>query len=221
MIGDKIDLSKVNWSTIDQIIALILPDIKKKAQRYVLSIAGESGSGKSVIAVAVAEKLGGLGIHSEIIQQDDYFFYPPYSNDRRRREDISRVGITEVNLELLNQNLFDAIQGKQEIEKPLVNYRKNQISLEKLSLKDVRVILVEGTYVSLLKNVDRRIFIDRNYQDTRDDRWARKRDETDAFIEEVLEIEHKIISQHIYFADIIITSDFKLKLNVTTHRRGS
>ena len=70
----------------------LLPTLQKTSGRYTLSVAGESGSGKSETAQALAEQLEKAGINCTILQQDDYFVYPPRSNDRARREDIGWVG---------------------------------------------------------------------------------------------------------------------------------
>jgi uridine kinase len=62
----------------------------------------------------------------------------------------------------------------------------------------------------LLKHVDTRIFISRNWLVTLEHRQKRKRgDEVgDPFIEQVLSIEHKIITGHKQLADILITKDY-------------
>ena len=66
--------------------------------------------------------------------------------------------------------------------------------------------------VSLLENVDTRVFIARDYEATRAHREKRKRDaaELDPFIDEVLKIEHAIISGHRARADVVITADYSV-----------
>jgi len=61
------------------------------------------------------------GIKSIIIQQDDYFVYPPKTNAKMREKKISHVGLSEVRLELLNQNLRDILKGKDEIDVDSLN----------------------------------------------------------------------------------------------------
>ena len=136
---------------------------------------------------------------------------PPKSNDQRRREDPEWLGPhVEVRLDVLEQNLVNAIQGKREIIKPLVDYDSNTIEDEIMNLDGIKVLIAEGTYTSLLKHIDTRIFISRNWLDTLEHRQKRKRgDEVgDPSIEQVLSIEHKIIAGHNQLADILITKDF-------------
>ena len=74
----------------------------------------------------------------------------------------------------------------------------------------VQVVIAEGTYTSLLKNVDAKVFIARNRVDTLAHRQKRNRGNEvgDPFIENVLKIEHKIIAGHKQLANFIITKDY-------------
>lgn len=210
MKGDKILVEEHHVKAAQQVLTIILPQITGSQEKYALNIAGESGSGKSEVATAIAEALAEKGIKSIILQQDDYFVYPPKTNDRTRRKDINWVGSQEVHLDILDQNIRDILDGKEIIEKPLVIYDEDRITSETVSVEDAQVVIADGTYTSLLKNLDTRVFIDRNYLDTRAYREKRVRHESelDEYIEKVLEIEHKIISAHKTKADIIITKDY-------------
>lgn len=212
MIGDKIDMSAVNREMIKALLRITLPRLHEKGEKFVISIAGESGSGKSVIAHAFARELNERGVPAWVIQQDDYFFHPPQTNDRLRRENFEHVGIGEINLELMDHHISLFKAGASHLEKPMVNYEANQILKENMEIKNLIVLIVEGTYTSLLENIDLRIFIDRDYRQTFLDRQRRARDASDAFIEKVLEKEHQIIAPHKKSADVIITADFSLQI---------
>lgn len=209
MKGDKLVIHKGHKKAAFQVFNLLLDKIKKKRDKFVITIAGESGSGKSEIAYELSELLAGKGFRNIILQQDDYFVYPPKTNTARRREDINRVGIGEVHLDLLDRNLKDIKAGKSEVQKPLVLFEEDLISEETIELKNVKALIAEGTYTTCLKNVDRHIFIDRTNIDTKEARKKRAREEQDEFLEEILKIEHRIISSHKKNADIIITRDYE------------
>ncbi len=213
MKGDNISIHEDVRITASCLVQSIRQQIAEHPVRYVLSIAGESGSGKSALGFAVAEALDSQGIRAIVLCQDDYFVLPPKTNDLKRREDPEWLGPhVEVRLELMDQNLRDAIDGEDLLTKPLVFYNENKIENETLSLDGVKVIIVEGTYTSLLKNVDMRVFIDKDWCDTLDNRKLRNRGSEvgDPFIENVLSIEHKIIAGHRQLADFIITKDNKV-----------
>lgn len=210
MRGDIILVEEHHRSAAAAIVSRLAPPIGESAARYLLTVAGESGSGKSETARAIADALAERGISAAILQQDDYFRHPPRTNDRTRRADITWVGPGEVRLDLLDTHLSLARNGADRLVKPLVIYEEDRIDSEELDLGGVEVVIAEGTYTSLLENVDRRIFIDRNRLDTLEHRMRRGREDFDPFIEHVLEIEHDIISAHKARADIVISRDYEV-----------
>ena len=72
----------------------------------------------------------------------------------------------------------------------------------------VRVLIAEGTYTSLLRFTDLRVFIDRDYRQTLEARMRRARDKFEPFVLDVLEREHQIIARHKDRADVVVTPDF-------------
>lgn len=211
MRGDKIVVQREHVKAAGRILTLLRPQITGARGKFIITIAGESGSGKSEIASALVSLLSKDGIRGIILQQDDYFVYPPLTNARMRRKDIGHVGLSEVHLHWLDENLEDIMEGKEEITKPLVIFAEDRIVEETLDLRGIGVVIVEGTYTTRLKHVHRHIFIDRTYVDTRETRRRRAREEQDDFLEEVLEIEHKIISSQRSQADILVTRDFDVR----------
>lgn len=210
MRGDTIIVEPHHRAAAAAIVPMIIEAIRASGGKYTITVAGESGSGKSETATAIAEALAEQNISSVIFQQDDYFVYPPKSNDKARRADIGWVGPQEVKLDLLDSHLKAFLDGAESIEKPLVVYEDDAITSEDMSLKDAAVAIAEGTYTTLLDNADTRVFIDRSYEDTRAHREKRKRhkSELDPFIDEVLRIEHEIISSHRPRANIVIGKDY-------------
>jgi uridine kinase len=125
-----------------------------------------------------------------------------------RRKNINQVGTYEVKLDFLDSNLRSFKQGAKSIYKPLVNYDRDNINTEEMNVGDLQVMIAEGTYTTLLRFSDYRIFIDRDYKDTYSDRKKRGRDKLEPFVEDVLEREHEIISSHRDRADLLISSDY-------------
>jgi len=214
MRGDTIIVEEHHRKAAAEIAPVILPKIEAAAGRYTISVAGESGSGKSETATAIADALAEKGVKSIIFQQDDYFVYPPKTNDRTRRGDIAWVGPQEVKIDLLDEHLQAFLDGAEDVEKPLVIYEDDCVESEVMATGEARVAIAEGTYTTLLENVDTRIFIDRDFEDTLAHRQKRNRDasELDAFTGDVLKIEHDIISSHKPRADIIINRDYSVGL---------
>ena len=218
MKGDIVILEEHHKKAASEIVSFIIEQIKNKASRFVITVAGESGSGKSESALAIAQELEKHGIKSIVLGQDDYFHLPPKMNSAKRKEDSDWLGPhMEVNFEVLKQNLVDAIQGKSQIIKPLIDYNANTVESETISLEGVKVMITEGTYTSLLKHVDVRVFIAKNWLKTLEARKKRNRgnEVNDAFTEQILATEHKIIAGHSQLADFIINDEYQV-INLET-----
>jgi uridine kinase len=216
MKGDIVVIEEHHNRAAIVIVTQIAEQIIAKPTRFVITIAGESGSGKSETGMAIANELMKHGIKSVVIGQDDYFYLPPRLNSKKRHEDSDWLGPhIEVNFDIFEQNLLDSIHGLTEFKKPLVDYNANTIDSETINLDGVKVIIAEGTYTSLLKHVDIKVFISRNWLKTLEDRKKRNRgnEVNDPFTELVLATEHKIIAGHKYLADFIINEEYEV-LNV-------
>lgn len=215
MKGDIIVLEEHHKKAAGIIVSQIIEKIIRKTSRYTLTVAGESGSGKSETAVAIADELGKSGINSVVLSQDDYFYLPPMSNDIKRKEDPEWLGPhVEIKFDVLENNLRDARNGKNEITKPLIDYNKNSVEEIKICLDGIKVVIAEGTYTTLLKNVDTKIFIARNRLDTWEHRKKRNRGNEilDPFTEQILITEHKIIAGHKQLADFVITKEYGVSI---------
>ncbi|MCP4397024.1 MAG: hypothetical protein GY801_06955 [bacterium] len=213
MKGDIIVLEEHHKKAAAAIVPEILEKVKSTSSRYIVTVAGESGSGKSETGKAIADELGKYGIKTVLLGQDDYFVLPPRLNDAKRRRDSEWLGPhVEVKLDMMEQNLKDAIAGEDAVVKPLIDYEQTEVGEETISLEGVKVVIAEGTYTSLLKHVDTRVFIARNKLDTLEHRKKRNRgDEVgDPFIEQILGTEHKIIAGHKQLADFVITKDYNV-----------
>lgn len=210
MKGDILVIEQHHIDVSQTIVSKLLSEINR-TERYILTISGESGSGKSETAKAISNELERHAIPSIILGQDDYFKLPPVSNYTKRKSDAEWLGpAAEVEMDLLNEQIDAALAGASTLTKPLVDYVQDTIGQESLLLDGVRVIIIEGTYTALLRRVNRRVFIARNRLDTLEHRKKRSRgsEADDPFIEEILRTEHKIIAGFRYLADIIITKDY-------------
>jgi uridine kinase len=211
MKGDVIIVEEHHRRASAIIAERLAAEVRNRLRRTTISVAGESGSGKSEMGQALVDAFDALGIPGAVLGQDDYFVLPPRANDRARREDISAVGPEEVHLRQLDEHLAAARSGASEIRKPLVVYADDAIEDETIALGSARVVVAEGTYTTLLENIDTRVFIARNRLETLAARTRRAREPADPFIEEVLKIEHAIISVHRSRADVILSPDYEVE----------
>ena len=146
MKDDILIIGEHHRKAAEQIIPWILPGIRNKPGKYLITVAGESGAGKSEIASALANLLDKASITTYIIQQDDYFILPPATNAGKRLQDINWVGPGEVKIELLIRQIKEVMAGKSVIEKPLVIFSDNLITEEIIDVSTYRVIIFEGCH---------------------------------------------------------------------------
>lgn len=207
MLGDEL-LIKEEHTDRAREICDVLDENYNNFDKLVVTVAGESGSGKSEVASEIARLRTDRGRKTGVLQQDDYFVFPPKTNHEMRRKNIDQVGLYEVKLDFLDSNLRSFKRNHSTIYKPLVDYDEDSIGTEVKEVGDLQTLVAEGTYTSTLKFADCRVFIDRDYHQTYENRVERGRDKFEPFVEDVLEREHKIISNHRRRADVIITTDY-------------
>jgi uridine kinase len=210
MRGDILIIGDHHRLAAESIINMNIDRIRSSQGKFFFTIAGESGAGKSEIAYAMDRHLEQLEIPAYIIQQDDYFRLPPRTNEKARVIDIRQVGPEEVRINLLNENIRALREGNHDIKKPLVIFEEDRITEETLDLDHFQVIIIDGTYTTMLEGIDCHVFIDRDRDDTRDDRQKRNREKQNDYLERILEIEHNIISRHKDMANIIVSKEFKV-----------
>ena len=208
MIGDKLLIEQHHTDRAAEICDLVASRIQPE-RRLTLSVAGESGAGKSELAYEIYRLLKERGIKAGILQQDDYFVFPPKTNHEMRRRNLEQVGTYEVKLDFLDSNLRSFKREESPVYKPLVVFDEDRITTEEMEVGDLAVLVAEGTYTSLLRFIDVRVFIEGDYRQTLEARKRRARDTFEPFVEDVLEREHQVISQHKAMADLIVEAGFQ------------
>ncbi len=204
---EKINLSEKHLVLARQVFAKIEDQLK---ERFVISIGGESGCGKSTLSLALQTILSQQHFQVNILHMDDYFHLPPKETHQKRLDDISVVGLREVNLPLLQEHINLYKSGANSFLKPLIHFKENTTGKETLHFNQNSILVVEGTYTTQLKNIDCKIFMTRDFRDTYAARMARGRDQGTDFVESVLAIEHALIAPHVDYANIIINKDYNL-----------
>lgn len=203
MIGDKLVITDYHRAGARQVLETL--GDRLDGGMLAITVSGESGAGKTEIAHCLAELLTAAGRASLVLSQDDYFRLPPKSNHRHRETDINWVGPGEVRLDLLDEHVAALKAGLQApLVKPLVNFEEDRIGEEFIDPCSLDAVIAEGTYTGMLTGADVRVFIDRTYLQTRANRIRRGRDPDSAFVEQVLAIEHEVISKQKAQADVVI-----------------
>ena len=203
--GNQISVNRPLPERCESGVGSLLRSVLKLALAcYHLARWGESGAGKSEIASELAQRLRERGLRAAVLQQDDYFFHPPFTNARLRRASLDHVGVSEVNLVALDTTVRAIQSGTRRVVKPLIIYEEDRITQEVLDVDGAQVVIVDGTYTTLIPSAGLRILVERTYDELQLARRRRGREVQDDHLEEVLAIEHRIIAGHREWADVVV-----------------
>ncbi len=178
--------------------------------RSVISVAGESGSGKTVTALCLAQALTVHGRPTGVLHQDDYFVLPPATNHANRVLDLANVGPHEVDFARLCSDVEAFRAAANGVTVPQLEYARNRFVTAQRDFATLEVLIVEGTYVVEHVPADARLFLAATSDDTRARRKTRNRDIDSPLVDRVLAIEHPIIAAQVSLAHIVIDRDFRI-----------
>lgn len=208
MLGDILLITEKHKQAAEIIAAHI---INNRKDRMIIAISGESGSGKSELAHAIAKILRKEGIFAKPLHTDNYYkTHPLERREWRLRHGIENVvGYEEYDWEKINQNLDDFRNGRRS-EMPCVDLVTEQVDRLITNFGEVDMLLVEGLYAIKSDNVDLRVFIELTYLETKEKHTkdARGKEIMDEARWATLGQEHKMVQALKPRADLLVTKEY-------------
>ena len=208
MLGDILLITEKHKQAAEIIAAHI---INNRKDRMIIAISGESGSGKSELAHAIAKILRKEGIFAKPLHTDNYYkTHPLERREWRLRHGIENVvGYDEYDWEKINQNLDDFRNGRRS-EMPCVDLVTEQVDRLITNFGEVDMLLVEGLYAIKSDNVDLRVFIELTYLETKEKHTkdARGKEIMDEARWATLGQEHKMVQALKPKADLLVTKEY-------------
>ncbi|HPE33611.1 MAG TPA: hypothetical protein PLI65_02330 [Bacteroidales bacterium] len=208
MLGDILLITEKHKQAAEIIAAHI---INNRKDRMIIAISGESGSGKSELAHAIAKILRKEGIFAKPLHTDNYYkTHPLERREWRLRHGIENVvGYDEYDWEKINQNLDDFRNGRRS-EMPCVDLVTEQVDRLITNFGEVDMLLVEGLYAIKSDNVDLRVFIELTYLETKEKHTkdARGKEIMDEARWATLGQEHKMVQALKPRADLLVTKEY-------------
>ncbi|MFW9994037.1 MAG: uridine kinase [Candidatus Odinarchaeota archaeon] len=204
MLGDVLLITEKHMKAAKQVIERLHG---VKLDKYIIAVGGESGSGKSEVSHLLSKLLKKQGIFAKILHTDNYYkILPRERTEWRKKQGIEKIGHTELDWDLINQNIEDFKENR-EAKMPCVDLLTDQVDTLITNFDGINVLILDGLYC-LKADVDLKIHIDLTYQDTKKAQIARGKELQTRFRLEVLKREHEVVQLLKKSADLLITRDF-------------
>ena len=172
--------------------------------KIVVTIGGESGTGKSEVASILQDSLwNSHKVRGKIIHIDDYYF-TPWQNRNSIRKKTGIIGIEEINWNKLKDILKTFRNGKKFLYVERIHMYTNSVEKIVANNKNIDILVIEGLYANYLEDKDLGIYLEGTYKETKAFREERQKEKINKFRMEVLEKEHKDILKTRKMSDIFI-----------------
>ncbi len=212
MLGDILLINDMHKEAACSIKEYVLKDLGKleKGHRYVVSISGESGSGKSELAHSLGKILQQNNVRAKVIHTDNYYKVPPLLREEwRRSKGIDKVGIKEYDWIRINRTIRD-FREAQECMIPCVDLIPEQVDKLITDFSKIDLLVIDGLYAIKTNDVDLRIFIDLTYHETKINQIIRMKEAMSEFRLQILEQEHKNVISLKPLADLIVDKSYQV-----------
>jgi uridine kinase len=183
---------------------------KISGEKIILAIGGESGSGKSEIAHEVARILKARTTPAKIMHIDNYYLTSPADRTPWRKEHgLESIGYTEYNWKLINQNLTDFRENRDQVIMPCIDLLTDQEDQLLTSFTNIQYLIIEGLY-AIQADADLKVLIDLTYQETKKAQLKRGKEPTNQYRWQVLQREHEVVQSLRPQADLLVTKQFSV-----------
>ena len=213
MLGDILLINDMHKEAACSIKEYVLKKLKKKGDgyRYIVSISGESGSGKSELAHALGKLLKQSSIRVKVIHTDNYYKIQPLLREEwRRNKGFDKIGINEYDWVKINRTIRDFKDG-QECMIPCIDLIPEQVDKLITDFGKIDLLIIDGLYAIKTKDVNLKIFIDLTYHETKINQIIRMKEAMNEFRLKILEQEHKNVVSLKPMADLIVDKSYLVK----------
>jgi len=199
--GDKVIIQQEHRDKAKLIITELLKQqyLIDNWGKYVLSIGGESGTGKTEIAQVLRSLAYKRGWGAVIVSLDDYYKTNWQDRNKIRRE-TNLIGITEIDWERLDYT----INQFKDNEDTGIIYRLNKYTNSQEQIiykpKDVNIMIIEGLYAN--ETGDLKVKIKGIYKDTVEFRKLRGKETQNDWRNVVLDREQQDIDNIQYDMEV-------------------
>ena len=212
MLGDILLINDMHKEAACTIKKHVLKDLENndEGHRYVVSISGESGSGKSELAHSLGKILKQNNIRVKVIHTDNYYKIQPLLREEwRRNKGFDKIGVNEYDWVRINRTIRD-FREAQECMIPCIDLIPEQVDKLITDFSKIDLLIIDGLYAIKTNDVDLRIFIDLTYHETKINQIIRMKEAMSEFRLKILEQEHKSVVSLKPLADLIVDKSYQV-----------
>jgi len=194
--------------------AIIDEILKRKHDKYIVAISGESGSGKTELAHVIAKGLRKHGIFAKPLHTDNYYnTHPLERREWRQKQGIENVvGYNEYKWDDIEKNIDD-FKHNRVSEMPCVDLVTEQVDILVTDFAGIDVLVLDGLYAIKTDSADLKVFIELTYLETKEKHTkdARGKEVMDEVRWATLAQEHKMVQSLKSKAELFVGKDFKVR----------
>jgi uridine kinase len=204
MLGDVLLITENHRKAAEQIVDR-LSDFE--AEKAIIAVGGESGSGKSELAHVISRRLKERGELAKILHIDNYYKVPPqHRTEWRKKNGVESIGLSEIDWDLVDQTIAEFRESREAVL-PCIDLLTDQIDKLITHFEGIKYLILEGLY-PLNVDADLKVFIDLTYHETKKAQIVRGKEPQNEFRLQVLQQEHVVVQSLRPSADLLVTKDF-------------
>ena len=185
--------------------------LKKKTDKFIVAISGESGSGKSELTHLVAKAMRKHGIFAKPIHIDNFYNTLPLERTKWRIDNVIEkvVGLDEYKWDEINKVIND-FKNNRNSSMPCVDLVTEQIDTLTTDFDGIDMLIIDGLYAINTEGVDLAVYIELTYRETKKAQKDRGKEPQNEYRMRVLEQEHKAALSIKHKADLFVNMDYKV-----------
>jgi uridine kinase len=185
--------------------------LKRKTDKFIVAISGESGSGKSELTHLVAKAMRKHGIFAKPIHIDNFYNTLPLKRTEWRIQNgiENVVGLSEYKWDEIDR-VVNGFKNGRKSSMPCVDLVTEQVDTLTTDFSNIDMLVIDGLYAINTEGVDLAVFIELTYHETKKAQVDRGKEPQNEYRMRVLEREHQQVQSIKHKADLFVNMDYKV-----------
>lgn len=169
--------------------------IQERTPKYIVTVTGEVGTGKSTVSYLLARQLKEHGIRAKIMDLDNYYKIPPMERKEwRQKHGLQQIGTDEYDWNRIYHNIEDFKQSKV-ATMPLVDLITDYTDTLTTDFSGVDLLIIKGLYSIKCKESKLKVFIELSYKEALEQDIFESNETTDEFRIQVMQREQEVVQK--------------------------